>query len=136
MESFEERDSNKRIAGLIVSCLIELLVVTLLMVGALYVVFSIIPNHFPELTEHENYVLYSVFPFMLFHVLVLYSTFKTAKALGKNAFAWLFASIAFPMALYFAVPYFSIVGIYRVVKVKLGFSMYEKMPNHQIKRTE
>jgi hypothetical protein len=136
MESFEERDSEKRIAGLIASCLVELFVVTLLMVGALFIIISIIPDHFPALAEHENFTLYSIFPFFLFHIIVSYSIYKTAKALGKNAFAWLFACIAFPMVLYFAIPYFSIVGVYRVVKVKLGFSMYEKMPNQELKRTE
>ena len=82
--------------------------------------FYIAPHVDLKNPENENLMLYALVPFGAMIVLLLISIYKTAKALEKNAAAWVFACIAFPIILYFVVPYFFIIAVSRIIKLKLS----------------
>ncbi|GAB6098063.1 hypothetical protein JCM14469_43180 [Desulfatiferula olefinivorans] len=70
------------------------------------------------MSEHQNVVIFVGIIFGTVFVLLLTSIYRIAKSLKKNAAAWLFACIAFPILLYFAIPYFFIAGVYTIIKLK------------------
>ncbi|WP_180139088.1 hypothetical protein [Desulfoluna butyratoxydans] len=68
--------------------------------------------------EHQDAVVFAIAVFGAEFVLLLLSIYRVAKSLDKNAAAWLIACVAFPMVLYVAIIYLSILGVYNIIKIK------------------
>lgn len=109
----------------------DLVLSSIFMIIIVVAFFYIAPHVDFKNPENENLILYALVPFGAVIILLLISIYKIAKALEKNAVAWIFACIAFPIILYFAVPYFFIIAVFQIIKLKFSKDAEQVSPEGQ-----
>ena len=96
------------------------LIFSLVLLIIFFIIFFVISSK-TDLSAHkdDNLIFYYLIPFSFVAVLLHISIYRLAKALNKNATAWVFANIAFPIVLSFSIFYFLIVASYQIIKLKI-----------------